>query len=391
MNAISIITDEIKEQVKDVTDKIFSNPELGFEEKKAVAWQVELLEKHGFNVEVPAGKLDTAFKASFGNEGPSFCFMSEYDALPDIGHACGHNLIAGGALAAGITFKNILKKDNIPGRIVIMGCPAEEGKGGKLPLIKENAFAGIDAALICHPYNKTLTECGWLSVSRFNVSFRGKPAHASVSPWEGQNALDAAMLLFSGVNAWRQQLPEASRVHGIINKGGSAPNIIPDYSECFFYVRADNEKTHSMMEERFRRIAEGAALMTDTSVECKRFDNAYASALYNRPLDEEYYKLANDAGLNPIMAERRGRGSSDFANVSQILPCINLFYGIADKDISLHSVEFRDAAGSAHGFEQTMKTAGIMIDIAFRYITDKSFKEAVDQDFQKRIEADGVA
>lgn len=375
---------KIHKEVKEVSDNIFQNPELGFEERKAVDWQAQLLKKHGFKVESPVGILETAYKAVSGKGGPIFCFMSEYDALPGIGHACGHNLIAAGAMAAGIALKNILVKEKIKGRVVIMGCPAEEGKGGKLALIKSKAFDDIDAALICHPYNKTLTECGWLSVSRFNVSFYGKSAHASVSPTEGANALDAAMLLFAGINAWRQHLPEASRVHGILSRGGSAPNIIPDYSECSFYLRADNAATHEKMEERFQKIVDGAALMTDTRADCRKQDNAYAAALYNKPLDDEYYKLAAEMGLGPIVAQKRGRGSSDFANVSQLMPCINLFYGIADTSVALHSEEFREAAGSASAFEQTMKTACIMAKMALQYIADENFRKAVNEDYRNR-------
>jgi amidohydrolase len=161
-NQINQIINGFKSEIRKISDNIYRNPEVGFNEHKACNWQIEFLKQQEFSVECPTGEISTAYKAVYGKGTPMFCFMAEYDALPEKGHACGHNLIAASALAAGTTVKQILQNESIPGVIVIMGCPAEEGKGGKIKLIKQGCFKGIDAALISHPYAKTLTETTWL-------------------------------------------------------------------------------------------------------------------------------------------------------------------------------------------------------------------------------------
>lgn len=379
---------KFRDDIKAVSDAIFANPETAFNEKKACVLQVEFLRKAGFKVESPAGGLDTAFKASSGNGSPVFCFMAEYDALEEKGHACGHNLISAAALAAGSTVSAFLRENNLPGTVVVMGTPAEEGKGGKVKMLENGAFSGIDAALISHPFYKTVTESKWLAVSRFVVSFTGRAAHASGSPYLGINALDAMTLFFSGINAWRQQMPDGSRVHGIIIDGGKVPNSIPDYTEAFFYIRAADEKTRGEMISRFRKIAEGASLMTGAEYEVIEQSGSYSSNIYNKVFDDEYFRLASEAGFDPQHPDAKDRASSDFANVSQIMPCINLMYGITGgREYPLHSDDFKTSAGSPEAFEKTMTVAGIMAEIGVKYISDKSFRNAVDQDFSARKNA----
>lgn len=373
---------EHRDELRGICRKIHDNPELGFEERDAAQWQVELTRSWGFNVETPFGGLETAYKASAGRDGDTFCFMAEYDALPKLGHACGHNLIATCALAAGLALKRLLEKRRAKGRVIIMGTPAEEGKGGKVIMIRNNAFNGIDAAMMGHPFYRTITDPGYLANARFDVAFRGVPSHASVSPEKGKNALDAVMLLFQGVNAWRQQLPEVTRVHGNITDGGEAPNIIPGRAACCVTLRANEDKVLREMRRRFLKMIEGAALMTETVPDIKEKENPYRAGLINAPLNEAFYELASDLGLNPSRPSRGGRASTDFANVSQILPCAHIFFGIAEEQkIALHSPAFVEIAGSDAAFDKTLLTAEALALTGFRYLTVPTFKQNVNNDF----------
>lgn len=373
-----------KSAIREISLKIHASPELGLQEKKACRWQVEFLKKNGFKIENPVNQMDTAYKASFGKGGPAVCVMSEYDALPEIGHACGHNLITASALAAGTAISETLKSEKIPGTVIIMGTPAEEGLGGKIQLIKDGSFKGIDMVLTAHPFYLTSTDPGWISVSGFRVRFFGKAAHAAGSPEEGINALDAVNLLFAGIGAWRQQLPEPTRVHGVIHKGGIVPNIIPDFSECEFYLRADNHKMHMKMEKRFHDIVKGAALMTGTKYEIAESRSTYECSVLNKPLNDEFFEAAGEMGMKPRQGDVHNRVSSDFGNVSRIIPSANYMFAVTKKKIPLHSLEFQKAAASDYAFEQTFNAAAAIAKVALRFYTDKNFRTAVVEDFKER-------
>lgn len=383
------IIENRRDELKDLSKKIYHNPELGFEEKFAASLQVDILQKNKFSVQREPGGISTAYKAVYGkNPAPNICIMSEYDALPSMGHACGHNLICTSAIAAGLAARQIIEEDNLEASLTVMGTPGEESKGGKVILLRENAFKGINAALICHPLNRTRTDPGCLSVYRYKITFRGHASHASMAPEHGINALDAVQLLFCGINAWRQQLPEASRVHGIVTNGGVAPNIIPDKAECSFYLRADNEDVQHAMEKRFLKIAEGAAMMTGTRHHIEKEKTSYMSGIFNKPFNTEFFKLAQEAGMDPLYEAGGGRFSTDFGNVSHAIPSANFCFQITKENYMLHTPEFKEAAGSSFAFEQTLRNAAIMASIAVRYLSDISFRESVHDDFELRIEKD---
>ena len=384
LKSISDAVSEHKEEIKKLSDRIHANPELGFEEEKACKWQIEVLKKWGFKVENPMSGLKTAYRASYGNGSPTVCFMSEYDALAGLGHACGHNLIMTNALTAGLAVKKLMQKEKLKGRVIIMGTPAEEGKGGKEIMIREKAFKRIDMVLTSHPYDKTSTDPGWISLSGFTVEFRGLAAHASAAPDQGINALDAVNLLFSGVNAWRQQLPESVRIHGIINKGGELTNVIPEHTKCEFYLRADTAGLAEKIEARFRRIVKGAAMMTDTKYQIKPSRITYKCSVLNKPLNDEFFNVAEEAGLTPEYQLGGGRGSTDFGNVSQIIPGASFFFAIAKAPCPLHSIDFEKAAGTAKAFNQAFKTGQAMAAIGLKFMKDKNFRDEVNKDFKKR-------
>jgi len=367
--------------IKAVSDAIHANPEIGFEEFNAVSAQIDVLKNAGFRVKNPVGSLATSFKAEFGKGSPFFCLLSEYDALPELGHACGHNLIAASAIAAGLAVKEIMAQKSIPGRVVIMGTPGEETRGGKVIMLAENAFEGIDACAMAHPFQVTGKDPGNLAVSRYDVTFTGKAAHAASEPEAGINALDAINLLFCGINAWRQQLHEASRIHGIITEGGIAPNIIPESASAFFYIRAIDNTIRDAMEARFENIVKGAALMTGCDYQCSKIPHSYDANIPNEPLNGLVMELVAQLMTPQTVSSRI---STDFANVTQKIPGVSFFFRATQDQISLHSREFEKASGSVFAFEQAMLAARVLAVTALMYLTDGKLREAVKSDFERR-------
>ncbi|MFA7229724.1 MAG: M20 family metallopeptidase [Victivallaceae bacterium] len=371
------------ELVKKLSDEIYTHPELGLEEFHAVKFQTAMLREFGFQVSFPCAE-PTAFRAETGEGENCIAILSEYDALPGLGHACGHNLIAGAAIAAALAVKEIMQTYSIPGKLVILGTPAEEGIGGKIHMLKQGVFQGIECCLICHPFHSTGIDHGNLAVSRYEVIFKGKSAHAATDPEKGLNALDAVNLLYAGVNAWRQQLPDSARVHGIITDGGKAPNIIPDRSGVLFYLRAEDNSYRQIMEKRFEDIAKGAALMTGTEHELIRHPNAYDANLPNIPLGNFIFEQAQKLGMNPQLNIRE-RISTDFGNVSQVIPGVNFFFQVTrDSSTALHSPEFCEIAGTQAAFERAMSAAQVMTLTALSFLTDADFRKTVINDFLQR-------
>ncbi len=361
--------------------KIHSNPELGFEEKKACAWQMSLLKRWRFEVTTPWAGMDTAYRATRGTGKPIFCFMSEYDALPQIGHGCGHNLISAAALGAAQALSQVLAARQIRGTVMVLGTPAEESGGGKVKLVAGNGMRGVDAVLLAHPSYRTAPDCGCTAIQRYRIQFKGQSAHAAASPERARNALDAVMLLFQGINAWRQQLPESSRIHGVVSEGGVMPNIIPDTAGCIFYLRSPDDHVLETMSERFRKIVAGAALMTATEATIEPWLEPYKARWPNTTLNRLYLESAERCVLHPEIPEQPGRGSSDFGDVSQQAPGVHVYFGISRKTIAGHSPDFRKAAGSSYGIQQMLKAAQAMALVGYRYFSEETVQQSVAQDF----------
>ncbi|MDD5697525.1 MAG: M20 family metallopeptidase [Victivallaceae bacterium] len=360
-----------QEELRLIAAKIFASPELGFKEHRASRLIADCLKAAGFELQHPYCGLETAFRASYGRGKGVFCVMCEYDALPEIGHACGHHLIAAAGLAAGLAVKQILAARGLPGTIVVLGTPAEEGEGGKIELLRAGAFADIDGCILCHPYCQTGIDPGELAVSRFNVEFHGRAAHAASAPEQGINALDAMNLLFAGINAWRQQLPETSRVHGIVTAGGAAANIIPAYTAANFYLRSLTNENCAAMEARFNKIAEGAALMTGCSWKVSKLPRSYLANRPNPALDAFVAVRLAAAGMKPEPIT--GRVSTDYGNVSQVVPGCNFFFSVCKTKsaAALHSAEFKTLSAAPYAFEQCLKAGGIMALTALEFLQNK--------------------
>ncbi|HUF07426.1 MAG TPA: amidohydrolase, partial [Candidatus Binatia bacterium] len=252
----------------DLSHRVHANPEIAFEERLAAGWTAELLEHHGFEITAPAGGLDTAFVARWRGErsGPVIAFAGEYDALPEVGHGCGHNLMCSSSAGAAVASANVLGRD-FGGEIRFIGTPAEEAGNGKVHLIAAGIFDDVDACLQIHPADSSSAEIACLAVIEVGVTFHGTLAHASADPWLGKNALDAIVLLHTMVAQWRQHLKPGERVHGIITHGGAAPNIVPDLTSGRWYLRTPVDPDLDAMIDRFRTMADAAAEATGCRVE----------------------------------------------------------------------------------------------------------------------------
>jgi amidohydrolase len=342
-----------------IADTIHAHPEVAFEEFESAALLSSTLEENGFQLDRGVGDLETAFVATLHgmDEGPTVALLAEYDALPGLGHACGHNLIGTAAMGAGLAMRTVLPE--LAGSIQVIGTPAEEGGGGKAIMVEAGVFDAVDAAMMVHPSSKNLTRRTSLTSYKIQIEFFGKPAHAAAKPDEGINALEAMILTYNSINALRQHLRDDARIHGIITHGGDAPNIVPDYAAAKFYVRAADTPYTVEVIEKVRACAEGAALATGARLEFGRYAPHYDNRLPNPKL----YDLAeaNMAALGiDLSAPDERMGSSDMGNVSQVVPSIHPYIAIGPEEMGGHTVEFCEAAASPAGHEGMIKAAKVL-------------------------------
>ncbi|OGL17513.1 MAG: hypothetical protein A3F92_16675 [Candidatus Rokubacteria bacterium RIFCSPLOWO2_12_FULL_71_22] len=341
--------DRLADELEALSHRIHDTPELAFKEEKAHAWLTEFLARHGARVERGVGGLPTAFRATIegASPGPTIAIMAEYDALPGIGHACGHNAIATAGTGAGAALAAGLGTLPFPGRVVVIGTPAEEGGAGKVKLMEAGVFKDVDAAMMIHGRCGTQVWRPSLGIVKATAEFHGKATHASSWPWRGVNALNAVIQLFVGLDQMRQQLRPDARVHGIIVKGGEQPNIIPEYTRADFYLRALSKDYCAELLRRFRGCAEGAAAATGCRVEIT-VDPIVHDPLRPNPtmagLFEKNLALI-DFPVDPDDGEA-GYGSTDCGNVSQALPTIHPYIRISPDGVPGHSREFAEWARS---------------------------------------------
>ncbi len=378
--------DALEARLRDVSAYVFAHPELKFEETLAAQRLAAELDAGGFRVERGVAGLPTALRAVHpaDAEGPKVAVIAEYDALPDLGHACGHNLIAAAALGAALAVGRI--KDRLPGRLVFLGAPAEEGGGGKVTLIEAGLFGGIDAAMMFHPAPFTTVGHGSLAITEVRIEFRGVAAHASAWPEKGVNALDAVIQTYNGLNALRQHLRDGARVHGIITHGGVKPNIVPDYAAAEFYVRAADTAYRDELLGKLRRCAEGAALATGATLTFSTISIPYKAMRSNAALDEAFAQ--NLARLGWALDVPPGGsfplGSTDMGDVSQAVPAIHPYLAICDADVAAHSPPFADAARSERGQRAMLVAAKAMAMTVVDALTSAELTRAAWAEFRSR-------
>jgi amidohydrolase len=372
--------DARRSTLDDLSLKIHAQPELAFQERTAAALLVGSLAAEGVEVKRGVGGLETAFAAEFGTGRPCVAILGEYDALPGIGHACGHNLMGTAAIGAFLALRDIASE--LPGRVRVLGCPAEERGNGKNFLIGGGLFRDVDAALMYHPGDRDEIDPLMLALVSLDVEFRGKAAHAAAEPHEGRNALDALMLSWTALSALRLVIRSDSRVHGIITDGGKAANIIPDRAAARFMVRSPDNMYLKELQRRVIACFEGAATQAGCELTYE-WSDACDLVSTNAPLADAF--SANARALGRIMNTRRPgdtHGSTDMGNVTSLVPGIHPFLTITDGPVPGHSVEFAAAAGMPKAQETMRFAAKALAMTAIDALTDpglvKKAKEAFD-------------
>jgi len=353
---VSRQVEQQRQELIELSLKIHANPELGFKEEKASAWLTDYLTRNGFQVENGIGGLTTAFKAAYGSSKPVIAMLSEYDALPEIGHACGHNIIAASAVGAGVASKCVV--DNCGGTVVVFGTPAEELFGGKVFMLREGVFDEVDAAMIVHPGVRDAATTEALACIGLDIEFFGKAAHAAAYPERGVNALEAMILAFNAVNSLRQHIKDRARIHGIITRGGEAANVVPAYSAAAFLVRAMDNSYLDELKQKVLNCFEGAALATGARLDYRWSEVSYAPMKNNLALAQLFAQNLQSLGRRVELFEPHfGFGSTDMGNVSQVIPAIHPSVAIVSPDVLLHSADFAVAAASESGHKGLLDAA----------------------------------
>jgi amidohydrolase len=371
----------VSEDLRALSLDIHAHPELNYEEVHAHQVLTDYLEQQGFDVERGAYGMETAFVATAGSGEPRLAVLSEYDALPGIGHACGHNLIAISGVAAGLALKEALGDGN--GTIVVLGSPAEEGGGGKVEMIDAGAFESIDAALMLHPAPGDGAWVNMNAIQALKVEFLGRNAHAAALPWQGLNALDALVQAYNGISMLRQQMTPDSRVHGVIRQGGEKPNIIPDYTLADFYVRAKNDEILNDLKERVLACFEGAAVATGCRLEYEWVGHPYSNLTTNDLMAESYVENIGALGKSmptKVQSLAFGGASTDMGNVSHVVPSIHPMFGIHTKEGN-HTAGFTGAAATSEAHAETLTASKAMAMTAVDLFTDPAMLESVKEEF----------
>ncbi len=375
--------DARRHQLSELSLKIHANPELGFKEVQAAAWLTQYLEENGFSIERGICELPTAFRASYGKGKPVIAFLAEYDALPELGHACGHNLIATSAVGAAVASKSAI--DRLGGSVLVIGTPAEEIYGGKATMAKRDAFAGLDAAMVVHPgvYNCATTES--LACQALEVEFFGRSAHAAAEPEMGINALEAMVQSYAAINSLRQHIKDKARIHGVITDGGQAVNVVPAHSAGTFLVRADDNIYLDELKQRVLNCFVGAATASGARFEYKWADIHYAPMRNNLTLAQLFQQNMESLGRPTKLAEPgRMLASTDMGNVSQLAPGIHAWIAITPEEVAIHSPQFAVAAASEAGFRGLLDAAKAMAMTVIDLVANPEIVIKIRDEFQQQ-------
>jgi len=345
----------------ELSERIHGCPELKFEEYRASAWLADYLEGVGFAVERQAYGLPTAFAARIGSGEPQVAVLCEYDALPGIGHACGHNIIAAAGAGAGAALAAVVGATG--GTVVVLGTPAEEGGGGKVLMARRGAFHNVEAAIMVHPAGRDVAGMHVLALSQVEVQYRGRAAHAAAAPQRGINALDALVTAYNSLAQLRQHIQPTERIHGIITDGGQAPNIVPERAAGIFCIRSATEAALAELKERVLACFTAAALATGAELELQTLGEDYADMWTSQPLIEAYAVNLERLGRQVVggtTASTAISGSTDMGNVSKLVPAIHPMIAAAPPTVPLHSVEFARWAGAETGHQSVIDGAKVL-------------------------------
>lgn len=381
---VSEAVEALADDLVALSHDLHAHPELCYAEHHAVEAVAQLLTAHGFDAEVGAYELPTALRARVGDGRPRVAVLAEYDALPGIGHACGHNVICATALGAFLAVASIV--GDLDGSIELIGCPAEEGGGGKELIARAGGFDEIDAAVMLHPSGFEAAEHLWIGVRTVDVAYHGLAAHAAATPFLGRNALDAVVQAYTGIAALRQHMLPSDRVHGIITDGGQKPNIVPERATATFYLRSAEPETLVELADRARAIFEAAAIATGTRVEIGWDPTpTYLPVRNNRTLAARWATNIGERGRRALpsgVIPTAFSGSTDLGNVSVRLPAIHPFLSIAPAHVTIHTPEFAEWARSERGDAGCIDGAIGLALTAIDYLTDAGLRDATREEFE---------
>ncbi len=367
--------DKLIPSLEEVSDWMYENPELGFEEYKTSEYLVNYIKSFQDNIIFPTGDLETAFEITFGKEGPLVVLCVEYDALPEIGHACGHNIIATASIGAGLGLRNLV--DELGVRVKLLGTPAEEGGGGKIILLDKGAFEDAKCSMMIHPGPLNVANPTFTTIQQYKVEFFGKDAHAAGAPEKGRNALDAQIQLFVNASTYRQQMVQSNRMHGVIKDGGFKPNIIPSYTSSEWYLRSLNEDGLNILEKDFLNCVNAAALATKCEAKITSPDYMYREIVNNKTMYELFMKNSESIGRDMPLEDplRPGLGSTDMGNISLAMPSIHPMLNIDAGDAVNHQPEYAAATIKPGGhkaiFDGAYGMGATIIDLAENNLWDK--------------------
>ena len=376
--------DRQRHQLGELSLKIHSHPELGFQEHKALKWLIQYLEANGFTVEKGICQLETAFRASYGNSQPAIAILAEYDALPQLGHACGHNLIATIAVGAAVASKPLI--DQLGGTVIVLGTPAEELYGGKIIMAQRGAFKDIDIAMMVHPSTHNTATAKALACISLDVEFFGQEAHAAAHPEEGINALEAMIQSFTAINSLRQHIKDRARIHGIITDGGQAANVVPAHSAASFLVRSPDEAYLEELKEKVLNCFIGAATAAGARLEYSWGEVQYAPMRNNLTMAQLFINNMNSLGRE-VQLENANQsfGSTDMGNVSQLVPSIHPSVAIAPKGVAIHSPQFAEAASSEAGIKGMNDAAKALAMTVVDLLTSQETIDQVKKEFAENL------
>ena len=374
-----------------ISHEIHAHPELNYQEKFAHDRLTQYIADSKIKVDRGAFELETAFDASVrGGSGPTVAVLCEYDALPGIGHACGHNIIAAAGLGAGVALSAVAEVCG--GNLRLMGTPAEEGGGGKVEMARKGAFNNIDAAMMIHPSDQDLARMNAIAIQQLFVRYQGLAAHAAVSPDKGKNALDAAVLGYMNVAAMRQHIRPTERMHGIFTKAGEKPNIVPREAEMDWYVRSDTIETLQPLKARIAKCLEAGAMAADCTVSFDWQKNTYADLVDNLPLLTSYVLNSAQMGrdLTTDFLPGTGGGSTDMGNLSYLVPSIHPMLQVAPRGVSLHSAQFAEFTASKEADKAVLDGAKIMAMTAIDMWLSDTLSSQVQVAFGDGVVPEGV-
>ena len=371
--------DRIADEARALALRIHATPEIGFQERRAVAWVSEALHRHGFEVERGVAEIPTAIiaRAQGNAPGPTVGLIAEYDALPGLGHACGHNLMAAGMMAAAAALRVVLPA--LPGQVAYYGTPAEEDGGGKILMLQRGAFEGLDVAVAYHAGPTAHVTTGCLAIQTVRFTFTGRPAHAAAAPWKGVNALDAVILTFNGVSVLRQQIRPDSRIHGIVTDGGQAVNIIPECAAMALGVRSPEGTYVRELMDRVEACARGAAEATGTTLEVAH-DLFHDAIKFNPALAELVKRNAKALGFE--MIEKASGASTDLGNLTHAVPTVEYTLPTCPPGVGMHTREALEAGKAEIGLAGMLNDAKVMVMTAIDLLADREALARARRDFE---------